>query len=214
MQYVLNLSAIEAFDYIFLNHTTLNCVITEFKYIYTNFMVHGLLWALNVNQLLKKLSPIWPVSGHSVAWLRHNATKWKVTGLIPNFIGYFFFILSNPSHLHYGPGVDLAPNINKYQESSWGGGGKGWLACKADNLTAICEPIVQKIWEPWRLATLWAFTACYRDSFTFTFYITCITWVCISALLQINVWKALSLNLCWNAGYPERVFVVFFSLSR
>jgi hypothetical protein len=37
-------------------------------------------------------------------------------------------------------------------------GGKGRPARKADNLTAICEP------RP--LTTLWAFTACYRDSFT------------------------------------------------
>jgi hypothetical protein len=39
--------------------------------------------------------------------------------------------------------------------------------CKADNLTAICEPIVQKMWKPRCLTTLWDFTACYRDSFTF-----------------------------------------------
>jgi hypothetical protein len=38
------------------------------------------------------------------------------------------------------------------------------LARKADNLTAICEPIVKKMWEPRRLATIWASTACYRDS--------------------------------------------------
>jgi hypothetical protein len=35
------------------------------------------------------------------------------------------------------------------------------------NLTAIYEPIVKKIWEPRRLTTLWAFMACYRDSYTF-----------------------------------------------
>jgi hypothetical protein len=39
---------------------------------------------------------------------------------------------------------------------------------RADNLTAICELIVSKMWEPQRLSTLWASTACYRDSFTFT----------------------------------------------
>jgi hypothetical protein len=27
-------------------------------------------------------------------------------------------------------------------------GGKGRPACKNDNLTAICEPIVYKMWEP------------------------------------------------------------------
>jgi hypothetical protein len=45
--------------------------------------------------------------------------------------------------------------------------GKGLPASKADNLTVICEPIVWKMWGLRRLTTLWAFTACYRDSFTF-----------------------------------------------
>jgi hypothetical protein len=48
-------------------------------------------------------------------------------------------------------------------------GGKGRPALGVDNLTAICEPIVLKMWEPQRLTTLWAFTACYRDSFTLTY---------------------------------------------
>jgi hypothetical protein len=51
-------------------------------------------------------------------------------------------------------------------------GGKGRPARKADNLTAICESIVYKMWEPRRLTTLWAFTACYRDSFTFHYRIS------------------------------------------
>jgi hypothetical protein len=45
--------------------------------------------------------------------------------------------------------------------------GNGRLARKADNLTAICEPVVWKMWEPRRLNNLWASTACYWDSFTF-----------------------------------------------
>jgi hypothetical protein len=48
---------------------------------------------------------------------------------------------------------------------------KGRPVRKADNHTAICEKIVYKMWEPRRLTTLWAFTACYRDSFTL-FYLT------------------------------------------
>jgi hypothetical protein len=44
-------------------------------------------------------------------------------------------------------------------------GGKGRPARKADKLTAICEPIAKKMWEPQRLTTLWAFMACYTDSF-------------------------------------------------
>jgi hypothetical protein len=46
-------------------------------------------------------------------------------------------------------------------------GGKGRPARRADNLTAICEPSVWKMWESRRLTTLWASTACYSDSFTF-----------------------------------------------
>jgi hypothetical protein len=49
-------------------------------------------------------------------------------------------------------------------------GVKGRPARKADNLTAICEPTVHKMWKPRRLTTLWASTACYRDRFTFTLH--------------------------------------------
>jgi hypothetical protein len=47
-------------------------------------------------------------------------------------------------------------------------GGKGRPARKVDNLTAICEPTLWKMWEPRRLTTPWASTACHRDTFTFT----------------------------------------------
>jgi hypothetical protein len=46
-------------------------------------------------------------------------------------------------------------------------GGKERPAHKADNLTAICEPIGYKLWEPQHLTTLWVSTACYGDSFTY-----------------------------------------------
>jgi hypothetical protein len=45
-------------------------------------------------------------------------------------------------------------------------GGKRRPARKADNLTAMCEPIVLKMLEPRRLTTRRASTACYRDSFS------------------------------------------------
>jgi hypothetical protein len=44
-------------------------------------------------------------------------------------------------------------------------GGQGRPARKSDNLTAICEPTVYKMWEPQRLTTLWASTACYKYAF-------------------------------------------------
>jgi hypothetical protein len=46
-------------------------------------------------------------------------------------------------------------------------GRKGRPVLGADNLTAICEPTAQKMWKPRRLTTLWASTACYRDSYTY-----------------------------------------------
>jgi hypothetical protein len=45
-------------------------------------------------------------------------------------------------------------------------GSKVLPALKAENLTPFCEPLLQKICESRRLTTLWASTACYRDSFT------------------------------------------------
>jgi hypothetical protein len=48
----------------------------------------------------------------------------------------------------------------------------GRPALKADNLTAICEQNVYKMWAPQRLKTLCASTACYRDSFTFLLFLS------------------------------------------
>jgi hypothetical protein len=45
--------------------------------------------------------------------------------------------------------------------------GKGRPTRKADNLTAVCELIVQKMSELRRLISQWASAASYRDSFTF-----------------------------------------------
>jgi hypothetical protein len=41
------------------------------------------------------------------------------------------------------------------------------LARKADNLTAICEPTVKKMWKPRRLTALWASTASHRIALPF-----------------------------------------------
>jgi hypothetical protein len=46
-------------------------------------------------------------------------------------------------------------------------GDKGRPAREANNLTAIYEPIVYKMWEPQHFTTLWASSACYKDIFTF-----------------------------------------------
>jgi hypothetical protein len=66
---------------------------------------------------------------------------------------------------------------------------KGRPARKADNLTVICEPIVSKMWESRRLTTLLAFTACYRDSFTFFYmYSTYDYFVLLLNTLEVNWW--------------------------
>jgi hypothetical protein len=43
---------------------------------------------------------------------------------------------------------------------------KGRPARRTDNLTAICEPTLWKMWEPRCITTLWASTACHSDSVT------------------------------------------------
>jgi hypothetical protein len=48
--------------------------------------------------------------------------------------------------------------------------GEGRPARKADNLTAICEPIAYKVWEPQHLTALWVSMARYRDTVTFYQY--------------------------------------------
>jgi hypothetical protein len=99
--------------------------------------------------------------GHAIAYLVETLCYKPEGRVFDSWWGHWIFQLTSSFQPHYYPGVDSASNRNEYQESSWG---KGRPACKADNLTAICEPIVWKMWEPWRLTILWASTACYRDS--------------------------------------------------
>jgi hypothetical protein len=46
-------------------------------------------------------------------------------------------------------------------------GGKGLSVRGAEDLTAICVQIVYIMRKPQHFTTLWALTACYKDSFTF-----------------------------------------------
>jgi hypothetical protein len=93
----------------------------------------------------------WRVQSSSC--LRHYATSLRVAGPNPDEeINFFFF------NLWY-----------EYQKIFFGC--KTRPAHKADNLTAICEPIFCKMWDPRRLEILFTCTACYRNSFTFTYVI-------------------------------------------
>jgi hypothetical protein len=85
-------------------------------------------------------------------WLRHWATG-------RNIIGYFNWPNLSSRAMSLGSTQPLTEMITRNPP-----GGKERLAYKGDNLTAICEPIVRKMWEPQRLTNLWAFTACYGDS--------------------------------------------------
>jgi hypothetical protein len=72
------------------------------------------------------------------SWLRHDATSWKVAGLIVNVvIGFYNF--PKPSNLTMALGstqslIEMSTrNLH---------GGKWRPACNADNFTTICERIV------------------------------------------------------------------------
>jgi hypothetical protein len=68
-------------------------------------------------------------------------------------------------------------------------GGKGRPEHKADNLTAICEPIFSKMWKPRPLKILWASTACYSE--TFNFLIT------FNDVISVTAFEVALLLLCY-----------------
>jgi hypothetical protein len=97
--------------------------------------------------------------------MRHYATSLKVAGSIPDkVIGFFSW--PNPSS--HTMALESTQPLTEISTKNLPGG-KGWPVCKANNLTAISDTIIWKMWDPRHLTILWASTACYRDSFTFTF---------------------------------------------
>jgi hypothetical protein len=78
-------------------------------------------------------------------------------------------------------------------------GGKGRPARGGDNLTAICEQTVYKMWEPRHLTTLWAFTGCYRDSFTFLLFMIVKKRVFIRSADQKNFNRNMSPVITWES---------------
>jgi hypothetical protein len=53
---------------------------------------------------------------------------------------------------------------NKIYVGDWGVTGR-----QVDSLAAIYGAIAKAMWDPQHLLTLWAYTACYSDSFTSSF---------------------------------------------
>jgi hypothetical protein len=97
------------------------------------------------------------------SWLRRYATNRKVAGSFPDeVIG--FFNLPNPSSRTMAM---VSTQLLTEMSTRILSGGKGRTACKADNFTAICEPIFLKLWEPRRFTALWEYAACCRNSFNF-----------------------------------------------
>jgi hypothetical protein len=73
------------------------------------------------------------------SWLKHYATNRRVAGSsLDEVIEFFQFTLSFQPQ--YGPGVYSASNRNECQKMFLGS--RARPARKADNLIAICEPIV------------------------------------------------------------------------
>jgi hypothetical protein len=72
-------------------------------------------------------------------------------GSIPDEVIGFFFNVPNPSSRTMTLGS--AQPVTEMSTRNLPGG-EGRPARKADNLTAICELVVWKLWEPQRLTTL------------------------------------------------------------
>jgi hypothetical protein len=93
--------------------------------------------------------------------------KLEVHGFHSRWINWnFFFNLLNPSNWTMVLGSNQLPTEMSTRSLP---GAKRRPARMADKLSVICEPTVQKKWDPRRLTILRASMADYRDSW-FTFY--------------------------------------------
>jgi hypothetical protein len=77
--------------------------------------------------------------------LRHYATSRNVVGSNSDGVIGFNFALHNPSSRAMGLGMTQLLTKKSARNLT---GDKGRPARKADNLTAICEPIVKTVWDP------------------------------------------------------------------
>jgi hypothetical protein len=87
----------------------------------------------------------------------------KVAGSSPDEVIAFFYL---PDAASRTMALGLTQSLTEINTRNLPGGGKvARPALKADDLVDICELIFNKMWDPRRLISLWAFMACYRDSF-------------------------------------------------
>jgi hypothetical protein len=78
----------------------------------------------------------------------------------------FFFNWPNPSSRTMALG-STQPLTEMSTRNLTGGKGRPAGAQGRQAYRHLWADCMKKMWEPRRLTTLWAFTACYRDSFTF-----------------------------------------------
>jgi hypothetical protein len=90
----------------------------------------------------------------------------KVAGSTPDEVAGFFYC---SNHSNRTMGLGLTQPLTEMSTRNLPGR-KGRSARK-DDLTVICESVVQKMWEPRRLTTLWAPKAYCRDNFTFLYLV-------------------------------------------
>jgi hypothetical protein len=100
-------------------------------------------------------------------WPYYYATIRKIAGSSPDEVDFFSMYVILPAALWPWGRLSL---WQKCVPGIFLGVKAGRPVCKADKLTAICEPIFYKMWEHRRLTALWEFTACYRDTFGFTLW--------------------------------------------
>jgi hypothetical protein len=125
-----------------------------------------LIWERNAdNSSLRKQTRIFQWNNSTIG-ARGSVVGWgtvlQAAGSIPVEV-IEFFNLPNPFNDTMAPGfiqplIEMSTRIYFWSKTR--------PARKADNLTAICERIVYKIWDPRHIINLYASTACYRDSFT------------------------------------------------
>jgi hypothetical protein len=125
----------------------------------------------NVSVQLYALAPLSPAKAPTKRWrgglMYGSVVAWGT--VLQAGRSWFRFLMKSLHKFtyqpHYSPGVDSASNWNAYQESSW------WVERGRPVRLKTLPPSVS--WEPRRLTTLWAFTACWRNGFT-SFYLTSI----------------------------------------